>query len=96
MGNLVKDAELRFPVVAHRSGPTTVELRFTNGAAGRSAFVGVQGSNLRRVDFAESVNWNGVATKTVIVDLVAGLNTIVLKAPSDWYAPDFDEIRVWQ
>jgi hypothetical protein len=85
---------LRFNgVSAANAGTALMTIFYTDGDAGRSANVSVNGGSPFTVSFPGTGGWSTVGTLTVNVGLNAGANTIAYSNATAW-APDFDRIVV--
>ncbi|GAB4006388.1 hypothetical protein GCM10029992_56900 [Glycomyces albus] len=85
-------AAAQFTVTAHEAGEATVEIGFANGSSSgaRGADVEVNGTTATSVSFEVTGGWSTWATKTVIVSLDEGDNTIDLIATGSEGLPNID------
>jgi hypothetical protein len=89
-GNAV-GAFAQFTIDASSAGTATVGIRFANGATGaRQADLVVNGSTAQAVSFESTGDWTGWTTKTVVVSVPAGSNTIRLNPTTVNGLPNLD------
>ncbi len=84
-------AYAQFTIDASSAGTSTVGIRFANGAAGaRPADLVVNGSTVQGVTFDNTGSWTGWTTKTVVMPVQAGSNTIRLNPTTATGLPNLD------
>jgi alpha-galactosidase len=85
---------LRFNGVTEAAaGSYQLRIAYTDGDAGRSADMSINGGSPIVLSFASTGSFSTPGTKVVTVTLNAGANTITFSNPTAW-APDFDRIVV--
>ncbi|MBO3752041.1 carbohydrate-binding protein [Streptosporangiaceae bacterium NEAU-GS5] len=92
----VTGSYVEFSVNAAAAGPATVTLRYSNGTTtNRPMDIVVNGTVVSSaLAFGATTNWDTWATKSVTVNLVAGLNTIRATATTANGGPNLDKITL--
>ena len=96
-GNAAVGAYAQFTVTASAAGPTTLGVRFANGASGgspRPANLVVNGSTVATVPFETTGTWTAWTTKTLTVSLNTGSNTIRLDPTTAAGLPNLDYLDI--
>ena len=94
-GDNAVGAYAQFTVNASTAGTATVSVRFANGATtDRPADLVVNGSTVQTVSFPGTGAWSTWGTKTVIVSLAAGSNTIRLSPTTTGGLANIDYLDV--
>lgn len=90
-GNNATGAYAQFTINAASAGTATIGIRFANGTTvARPADLTVNGSIVQNVSFGSTGSWTGWTTRTVVVSLNAGSNTIRLNPTTANGLPNFD------
>jgi hypothetical protein len=93
-GNNATGAYAQFTINAASAGTATVGIRFANGTtAARPADLMVNGSLVQNVSFEGTGSWTGWTTKTVMVPVNAGSNTIRLNPTTANGLPNLDYLE---
>lgn len=82
-------------VVAPVRGFYTLSIGYVSGDANRTAELYVNGNLIKEMQFPSSGGWHSTRSKTVVVELREGENTIKwINSRSGAYAPDLDRLEV--
>jgi hypothetical protein len=94
-GDNTTAAFAQFTVDASSAGTATLAIRFANGSTGaRPADLVVNGSTTQSVPFDSTGSWTGWTTKTVVVPVQAGSNTIRLNPTTANGLPNLDYLEL--
>lgn len=80
-------------VMAPTSGTYNVTFFYENGDPSRGANISINGGSATALTFGTSGSWTALTSKTIIVPLLAGSNSIAISNPTA-PAPDFDSVVV--
>jgi hypothetical protein len=92
----VTGSYVEFAVNAAAAGPATLTFRYANGTTtNRPMDIAVNGTVVSpALAFGATTNWDTWATKSVTVNLVAGVNTVRATATTANGGPNLDKITI--